>query len=172
VLLVPVGEAPHKEIAMDPGPRMRYELCRLAAAGDKRLEVSRAEIDREGPSYTVDTLLALREVADYEALYLIIGGDEAAALADWRGPERVLELANVAVAEREDAMRDRVLASVAALDGGDRVEFFSMPRVDISSSLVRERVGAGRPIRYLVPEAVAVYIEEKGLYSAVGERAS
>lgn len=172
VLLMPTGEPPHKQIPMDPGRETRHELCRLAVVGDDRLEVSREEVDREGPSYTVDTLLSLRRKPGHDELFLIIGGDEAAALPDWHEPERILELAKVVVAEREHATHGRVRASIERLGGNDRVEFFSMPRVDVSSTLVRERVAAGRPIRYLVPSAVADYIEQKGLYAPVGERAS
>lgn len=157
---------------MDAGKETRYELCLLAIAGNGRLSVSRQEIDREGPSYTVDTLRELREGSPGDEFFLIMGGDEAAALGSWHEPEQVLSLATVAVAERAQTRREHVVAAIANLGGGEGVTFFSMPRVDVSSSMVRERVGAGKPIRYLVPEAVAEYVANRGLYSTVRQAAT
>jgi nicotinate-nucleotide adenylyltransferase len=166
VVLIPVGEAPHKEIAQDAGREARFEMCRLAAEPDSCLTVSRLEVDREGPSYTVETLRALRAESPEDDLFLILGGDAAAELASWREPEQVLALATIAVAERDQTRRQQVISALGNLRGSDGVVFFSMPRIDISSTMVRERSAAGRPIRYLVPEAVAAYIEETGLYGA------
>jgi nicotinate-nucleotide adenylyltransferase len=164
VLVIPTGEAPHKEIEQDPGREVRYELCRLAFGGDERFELSRREIDRRGPSYTADTLRALREEGSGDELFFIVGGDEARSLADWHEPEQVLALATLAVAERDHDRREQVAAAIAGLSGSERVKFFTMPRIGVSSSIVRGRVVAGRPIRYLVPAAVAEYIENAALY--------
>jgi nicotinate-nucleotide adenylyltransferase len=166
VLLVPVGEAPHKKIEDDPGRETRYELCRLAATEEEGLAVSREEVDREGPSYTVDTLSALRDAARGNELFLIVGGDAAASLPEWREPEQLLALATVVAVGRGDADRERVWAAVAGIEGADRLRFVSMPAIGISSSLVRRRVAAGQPFRHLVPRAVAAYIEQAGLYRA------
>jgi nicotinate-nucleotide adenylyltransferase len=163
---MPVGEAPHREVEMDAGKEARYELCLVAIAGNGRLSVSRQEIDRPGPSFTVDTLRELHAGSPGDDYFLILGGDEAAALGSWREPEEVLRLATVAVAERAETRREHVVAAIANLGSGEGVTFFSMPRVDVSSSMVRERVANGRPIRYLVPEGVAEYIERSGLYKA------
>jgi nicotinate-nucleotide adenylyltransferase len=169
VLLVPVHTPPHKEAGADPGVEHRVELCRRAVAGDERLGVSRVEADRPGPSYTVDTLRALHDDAPEDELTFIMGGDMAHSLPEWRAPEAVLELAVLAVAERVGAGREDILERLAVLPGAaGRVRFFDMPRVDISSSLVRRRVASGRPVRYLVPEAVATYIERAGLYAPAG----
>jgi nicotinate-nucleotide adenylyltransferase len=162
--VVPTGEAPHKEIEQDPGRDVRYELCRIAFGGDQRFELSRLEIDREGPSYTADTLRRLSEEGGENDLFFIVGGDEAKALVSWHQPEQVLALATLAVAERDEDRRAQVMAAISPLSGSERVQFFSMPRIDISSSSVRERVAAGRPIRYLVPVGVAEYIETAALY--------
>jgi nicotinate-nucleotide adenylyltransferase len=164
VLVIPTGEAPHKEIEQDPGREVRYELCRLAFGGDERFELSRREIDRRGPSYTADTLRALREEGSGDELFFILGGDEARSLADWHEPEQVLALATLAVAERDYDRREQVAAAIAGLSGSERVKFFTMPQIWVSSSIVRGRVAAGRPIRYLVPAAVAEYIENAALY--------
>ncbi len=169
VVLVPVGQAPHRTIADDPGAEARLEMAELAAEGDPSLSVSRIELDRPGPSYTADTLAALREVAPDDELTLILGGDQAAALPSWHEPERVLELARVAAVARVDWAREEIVRSVAGLTGADRLTFVHMPLIEISSSDVRERIARGMPIRYLVPGPVAEYIAERGLYSA-GER--
>jgi nicotinate-nucleotide adenylyltransferase len=141
-------------------------MCRVAATSEAWLAVPRIEIDREGPSYTVETLRALRSESPGDELFVILGGDAAAELASWREPEQVLSLATVAVAERDDTRKQQVVSALGNLRGSNRVVFFSMPRIEISSTMVRERTAAGRPIRYLVPEAVAAYIEETGLDGA------
>jgi nicotinate-nucleotide adenylyltransferase len=164
VRLVPFREPPHRALDEDPGPEVRFRMCALVADGDPTLEVSRVELERPGPSYTADTLAAFHELSPGDELLLILGGDQAAALPGWHEPERVLELATVAVAERADWPRTRVTEAVAGLAGAERLHFFDMPRVDVSSSLVRGRVARGQPIRYLVPDMVASYMDTEGLY--------
>jgi nicotinate-nucleotide adenylyltransferase len=164
VVLIPARIPPHKPVEEEPGAEHRLALCRLAAAGDPALEVSALEIAREGPSYTVDTLEQLHARTPESELFLIVGGDVAAGLPQWRAPERVLSLATVAVVKRRGTARRSVREALAALDAGERAEFFRMPRVGISSTEVRGRVRAGLPIRYLVPDAVAGYIHEHHLY--------
>jgi len=164
VVLMPVAAPPHKPLPDDPGPEVRLELCRRAAAGDERLEVSDIEVRRGGASYTVATLEELHETRPEDELTFIAGGDMAASLPEWREPERVLELARFAVAEREGAEREEIERRTAGLRGHERIVFFDMPRLDLSSSDVRGRVAAGRAIDELVPPAVAAYIDEHGLY--------
>jgi nicotinate-nucleotide adenylyltransferase len=162
VLLVPVGVAPHKAIEAEPGVEHRVAMCEAAVATDERFGVSRADVDRDGPSYTVDLLRAL---GGADELTFIVGGDMAHSLPSWRDPEGVLALARLGVAEREDVRRVDISARLASLAGAAQsVVFFDMPRLDISSSLIRRRAAAGQAIRYLVPDAVAGYIERKGLY--------
>jgi nicotinate-nucleotide adenylyltransferase len=154
---------------MDAGREERYAMCRLAAAAEDGLEVSQLEIAREGPSYTIDTLRALREESPADELCFVLGADEATALASWHEPAEILSLATLGVAEREGVGEAEVLGVVRELGDPGRAAFFSMPRIDVSSTLVRERVAAGRPFRHLLPRAVADFIEETGLY--VPERA-
>ncbi|MGH2946588.1 MAG: nicotinate-nucleotide adenylyltransferase [Solirubrobacteraceae bacterium] len=163
VLLVPVHEPPHKGIEADPGVEHRVELCRRAVAGDDRLAVSRADADVPGPSFTVATLRRLHEHGPGDQLTFIVGGDMALSLPAWREPEAVLELAELGVAEREGVRRADIVERLEGL-GADRLRFFEMPRLDVSSSLIRRMVAAGRPIRHLVPEPVEAYIEQAGLY--------
>jgi nicotinate-nucleotide adenylyltransferase len=168
VLLVPVGEAPHRTLDADPGARQRLRMVELAVAGDERLGVCAAEVDRTGPSYTVDTLRSLRESMPDDEPTLILGADQALRLRDWRHPDEVLRLADLAVAEREGVGRSAVVAALGDLAGADSIAGFELPRVDVSSTLVRRRSAAGLPIRYLVPDAVAEHVAGEGLYGAAG----
>lgn len=165
VLLVPARIPPHKAVEHEPGPEHRLELCRLAVAGDERFAVSDMELRRDGPSFTLDTLRALTEHAPHDELVLILGGDIAAGLNEWHEPEQVLELATVAIAKRRGTTRSAVQRTLGELRGGDRARFFTMPRIGISSTMLRRRVGAGQPIRYFVPDQVEGYIRRHGLYS-------
>ena len=165
VILMPAGIPPHKlHREHDPGAEHRLAMCRHAIGADERFEVSSLEVDRPGPSYTVDTLEALHTKAPDNELYLIVGGDVAAGLPSWREPERVLSLARLAVAKRRGTAKTAVDEALAGLEGGDRAEFFRMPRIGISSTMLRRRAHAGQPITYLVPDAVASYIDEHRLY--------
>jgi len=164
VVLMPVFIPPHKALDDDPGPEARYELCHLAVAKDDRFAVSRLELDRGGPSYTVDTLRTIHAGSPGDDLTFIVGGDVAQGLPSWREPEAILELATVAVAEREGIRRQDIAERVSALPGAGRLVFFDFPRMDISSSSVRRRVREGRPIRYLVPDDVARVIGARGYY--------
>jgi nicotinate-nucleotide adenylyltransferase len=167
VLLAPVNEPPHKTAEGDPGVQHRVALCRAAVAGDPRLDVTCVDAVRPGPSWTVDTLRALHADVPEDELTFIVGGDMAYSLPAWREPAAVLELAELGVAEREGVRRADIAARLAGLPGAaERVRFFDMPRLDVSSSLIRRRVAAGGPVRYLVPDAVAEYIDEHGLYRA------
>ena len=164
VWLMPVAAPPHKRADQDPGAEHRLALCRLAADEDGRLSASALEIERGGVSYTVDTLAALRTDRLDDEFTFLAAGDVAMSLPEWREPARVLELATFAVAEREDVGHEQVVARLSVLPGADRIVFFDMPRVDVSSSLVRERVAAGESVDDLVPAGVARYIEQRRLY--------
>jgi nicotinate-nucleotide adenylyltransferase len=172
VLLAPVREPPHKAIEADPGCEHRVRLTELAVAGDERFSVSRVDADRPGPSWTVDTLRRLHAEAPEHDLTFIVGGDMAYSLPTWREPQAVLELAELGVAEREGVGRADVAEALSALPGAlDRVRFFEMPRIDVSSSYIRRQVTAGRPVRYLVPDAVAEYMRTHDLYGRAGAAA-
>ncbi|HEV7885398.1 MAG TPA: nicotinate-nucleotide adenylyltransferase [Solirubrobacteraceae bacterium] len=165
VLLTPVAQAPHKEAPYDPGAQERLVLCRLAVAGDERLDVCDIEVRRGGSSYTVDTLRELHARMPEDDLTFIVGGDTALGLPSWREPEAVLGLATLAVAERSGAGRGDVIERLQASfpDAAPPV-FFDMPRLDISSSHIRRHVAEGRCIRYLVPDPVAERIARGRLY--------
>jgi nicotinate-nucleotide adenylyltransferase len=172
VVFVPVGQAPHRDVEDDPGAEARLELVELAIADDERFTSSRVELDRDGPSYTSDTLREMRSAAPEDELFLILGGDQAATLPTWHEPEEVLSLATVAVVERISWTRNAIGIKIARLKGSPSVRYLDMPLIQVSSSAIRRRVAAGRPLRYLVPDAVASYIEANGLYGAAAAAAA
>ena len=186
VLLVPTHTTPYKanaenaEDRRDPGPEHRLRMCRLAVEGVDGVSVCAVEIERGGLSYTVDTLRSLHASHPHAELTFIVGADTASTLGSWREPERLLELAQLAVATRAGAARRRVLEALGAIEladgaggeartGADRVRFLDMPPIDVSSSLVRRRVAGAEAVDDLVGPAVAGYIAEHGLYRAPAE---
>jgi nicotinate-nucleotide adenylyltransferase len=166
VVFMPVGVAPHRVIEDDPGAEARLEMVELAVADDDRFATSRIELDREGPSYTSDTLDQLLKGSPKDELFLILGGDQAAALGSWHEPEQVLERATVVVFERVSWGRNAIGIKIGRLRGAERVRYLDMPLMQVSSSAIRRRVREGGPIRYLVPEKVADYIRANNLYGA------
>jgi nicotinate-nucleotide adenylyltransferase len=166
VMLIPARIPPHKPVEEEPGPEHRLELCRLAVRGDGRFTVSDIEMVREGPSYTVDTLEELTSHDPDNELFLIVGGDVAAGLPQWHRPQRVLALAWLAIAQRRGTTRASIEAALKQLQRQDRARFFRMPPIGVSSTLVRQRVGARQPIRYFVPDPVIDYIDQHRLYAA------
>ena len=168
VVLVPTGEAPHKRIVDDPGRELRLAMTRLAAADDPRFTVSTLEVEREGPSYTYETLELLARERGEPDLVFVMGADAAVGFESWREPQRVVELARLAVARRSGVSDADVGAVMRSVGAEGRATMLEMPQFGVSSSAVRERAAAGRPLRYLVPEAVARFIEEKGIYVVSG----
>jgi len=166
VEVIPTARPPHRQLEQDPGAEARLEMCELAVDGDDRFSVSRIELDREGPSYTVDTLRQLHEMRPDDEFFVLLGGDQAERLPTWREPEAVLELATLCAFERVGYSRNAIVVKLARLKGAERLRFLDMPLMQVSSSSLRHRVAQGRPIRYLVPDAVARYISEHGLYEA------
>lgn len=164
VTLMPARIPPHKPVEDEPGVEHRHELCRLAVEVDERMVVSDLEVNRQGTSYTVDTLKQLRNRDPDSELFLIVGGDVAAGLPGWREPEQVLDLATLAVAKRGGTSSTQVHEALAQLSGAERAKFFHMPQIEVSSTDIRRRVRAAEPIRYLVPDAVAGYIDRERLY--------
>ncbi len=163
-MLIPARIPPHKPNEDEPGTHHRLAMCRLAVNDDERFTVSELELDRDGPSYTVDTLEQLSSEAPNHEFLLIVGGDIAVGLPRWHRPERVLELASLAIAKRRGTAKASIDEALRSLRGGDRARYFQMPVIGISSTMIRRRVRAGQPIRYLVPDRIAEYIDQHGLY--------
>jgi nicotinate-nucleotide adenylyltransferase len=164
VLLMVTGRAPHKEIDPEPGADVRLELAELAARDEPGVEASTMELEGEGPSYTHLTLERLLGEDSSRELFLLLGADAVAGLESWEKPERVVELARLGVVARHGVEPSAVDSTLERLDAADRAEMIDMPLCGVSSTLIRERAAAGRPLRHLVPDPVAEAISERGLY--------
>jgi nicotinate-nucleotide adenylyltransferase len=170
---MPAHTPPHKPTEEDPGPEHRLRMCRLSVTDTAGVSVCALEIERGGPSYTVDTLQAIHASHPGAQLTFIVGADTAGTLPAWREPAKLLGLAELAVAARDGYGRRGVLDTVAPLLAAGRpaasnptaaLKFLDMPAMEVSSSMARERVARGDPIEDLVGAAVASYIAEHGLY--------
>jgi nicotinate-nucleotide adenylyltransferase len=148
LLIVPSGRPPHRDAGTTP-PELRFAMAQAAFPGPGRIEVSRIELDRDGPDYTDETLAAL---APEGRLFLIVGADHA-GLPGWHEPERVLGLATLVVAPRP-----------GAAPPGPGVVALQMEPVDLASTAIREAAARGEDLADLVPEAVAALIAARGLY--------
>ena len=164
VLLMPAHSPPHKHREQDPGPEHRLRMCRLAVDSLPGLSACALEIERGGTSYTIDTLRAVHAGNPQARLTFIVGADMARTLPTWREPQALLELADLAVAERDGGEREELLDVLATLSPRGRLEVLDMPPVEVSSSLVRARVARGDPVESLVGAPVASYISEHRLY--------
>jgi nicotinate-nucleotide adenylyltransferase len=146
--------------------RDRFEMIKLAITGNPRYKISRVDLQREGPSYTVDTLSDLRRKLGAAAeLYFILGMDAIEDLPEWREPERIVQMCQLVVAKRPGVDIIDLNALEARLPGiSGRVVVIDNDLYDINSTGIRRLVAAGRSISGLVPDAVARYIRENGLY--------
>ena len=163
VLFVPAGQPWQKEPRDVSDAEDRFQMTVIATQDNPSFAVSRIEIDRDGPTYTVDTLRSLRTGCEAVGeLYFITGADAIGRILTWKDPSEALELASFIAVTRPgydlsglDDLDEHVQARVSVLE---------IPGVAISSTQIRERVRDGRSIRYLVPDAVRAYITERGLY--------
>jgi nicotinate-nucleotide adenylyltransferase len=164
VLFIPAGEPPHKRDRPITPAVHRLAMVEAAIADNPGFATSRIEIDRAGPSYSVETLAAL-STGTAQRLAFIVSAEAYADLPTWHQPERLLELATLVVAPRDgfpgadSASLGRAVPTIAA-----RVVFLDGPRMRLSASEIRARAAAGRSLRYLVPDAVAAYIGDHALY--------
>jgi nicotinate-nucleotide adenylyltransferase len=165
VLFVPAGEPPHKSRHPSAAAHHRVRMVELSIAGRPHFRLSRVDIDRPGPHYTADMLELLRdEWGEATALFFIEGTGSLAEILSWHDPQRILDAAELAVVDRPGCRVD-LGALAAELPGlAERVQFVEMPALEISSTDIRNRVRDRRPIAYLLPRAVEVYIGEHGLY--------
>jgi nicotinate-nucleotide adenylyltransferase len=165
VLFVPAGQPPHKPAGSVGRVGDRVAMVQLAIAGNPAFELSMVEVERGGPSYTVDTVAALSRAHPDAELHLILSAETFAELPSWHEPDRLFEAARMAVVPREGYPAPDPAWLARAFPGReDRVEYLGGPRLGLSSTALRTRVAAGRSIRYLVPPAVEAYITEHDLY--------
>jgi nicotinate-nucleotide adenylyltransferase len=165
VLFVPAGDPWRKSgLAVSPAEH-RLAMLRLAVEGNPDFGISDIEIRRDGPSYTADTLETLASERLDDEFWFIVGADALSDLPNWHEPERIVAHAMLAVAPREPQEANVAALTIPGIAA--RIETFPMTRMDISATEIRARVAAGRSIRYLVPDAVAAYVAEHGLYRRV-----
>ena len=171
VLFIPAGQPWLKaDQALSPAEH-RLKMVELAIASNPRLSVSRIEVDRPGPTYTVDTLERLkRDLGEDVQLYFILGLDALEQFHRWEQPARIIELCQLAIASRPGFQNSRILDEQLGRypNLGSKVNFVAAPVMDISGSSIRQRASEGRSIKYRVPEAVERYIKQQGLYYTLG----
>jgi nicotinate-nucleotide adenylyltransferase len=162
VLFIPAGEPPHKYGYPVSGTEHRYAMTLLGTASNPAFKVSRIEIERRGPSYSVDTIREVKETYGAE-IYFIVGADEALDLVKWHKAELLPDLARFIAVPRPGFDLPR-LSSALPPRFLSRVEVLPALPMDISSTEIRRRVREGESIRYMVPEGVESYIRKWGLY--------
>ena len=162
VVFVPTGRPWMKQGREVSPAEDRYLMTVIATASNPRFQVSRIDVDREGQTYTVDTLRGLAAENPDAELYFITGADAMLEILEWKDPEEILTLAHFIAATRPGYDLARFDSTTIA--GHANVSLMSIPALAISSTDVRERIRDGRPIRYLVPEGVKSYVEKAGLY--------
>ncbi|HUG36362.1 MAG TPA: nicotinate (nicotinamide) nucleotide adenylyltransferase, partial [Candidatus Limnocylindrales bacterium] len=162
VLWIPAGEPPHKRAGSVTPAHVRLAMVREAAAADERFEVATLELERPGPSYTVDSVRALRRSHPEGELFLIVGADQVATFDTWRDPGEIVREARLAVMDRGG---ESAAAAAGAHAAAADAVVVPVRRIDVSSTEVRERVRDGLDFAELVPPGVRTIIERERLYS-------
>ena len=166
VIFVPTGQPWQKQDRDVTPAEHRYLMTMVATASNPRFTVSRVDIDRAGPTYTIDTLRDLRELYPESELFFITGADALNSIMSWRDWEEMLEMARFVGVTRPgyELSKDGLPA-----DSRDEVELVEIPAMAISSTGCRQRARAGEPVWYLVPDGVVQYIAKNNLYSPVSD---
>ena len=168
VLFVPASQPWLKADSPILAAEHRVEMVRRAIAGKPYFKLSTMEIERAGPTYTVDTIAELgSRLGDGDELFFILGQDNLAQLPQWHEPSRLVEMCYLVAIPRPGSRAPNLKALEADIPGiSQRVMLMDKPNVDIGASVIRDRVRRGLPILHLVPEPVSRYIRENGLYTA------
>ncbi|HYP39503.1 MAG TPA: nicotinate-nucleotide adenylyltransferase [Chloroflexia bacterium] len=166
VLFVPSGSQPLKRDKYVSPIEHRVAMVELAIAGNPHFALSRVDVDRPGPSYTVDTVPALRQEwsGPEVEMWFIVGADSLSTFPRWRDPSGILAHVRLAVVRRPGVEPDMLLLKAALPQLEERLDWVDAPLIDISATDIRRRVAAGLSIRYRVPDAVRDYIEANCLY--------
>lgn len=166
LIFMPAGSPRLKEHAPLASALQRLEMVRLAVADDGASEVSRREVDRQGSTYTVDTIAELREqLSESDQVYFMVGMDALEQFDRWKEPERLLGMCNLVVVNRVGHQRVDVNDFVGRFpQAGPGLTLLTVPRLEISSTDIRNRVRDGRSIKHLTPTLVVDYIRREGLY--------
>jgi nicotinate-nucleotide adenylyltransferase len=160
LVVVVTGDPPHKEVRTDA--ETRFRLAKEAFVTLPEVELSRHELERAGPSYTVDTARWAEE--EWGDVVFLVGADEFADFRAWKDPDEILERVRLGVATRPGYPRERLDPVLAGLSRPERVELFEIPALDVSSTEIRRRAADGDPIEALVPPGVARLVVEEGVY--------
>jgi len=164
VRFVPAGSPPHKPNQPVTPAHHRLKMLEIATERMAGFTVDPVDLGEHAPSYTSDLLARLLELHPDDELWFIIGGDSLRDFPGWHEPDRILQQARLAVAERPGVDMARALRNPAMPELAKRTDLFSSVPVDLSSTVIRERLGLGQPVDWLVPPAVLAYIEARGLY--------
>lgn len=164
VVFMPSGVPPHKEERKIVLPEDRYLMTVIAIAGNAHFAVSRLEIERTGPSYAIDTVKELRQVHVDWDIFFITGADAILEILTWKDPHQIIECCSFIAATRPGYDLEKFREVLHREKLGPRVHFMEIPALAISSTYIRERVKQGKSIKYLLPDGVADYICEYGLY--------
>jgi nicotinate-nucleotide adenylyltransferase len=173
VIFIPSGQPPHKAGKKITSATHRYIMTVLATMSNSYFRVSSVEIEREGPSYTIDTLMHFREqYGTGVELYFITGADAMQEILTWKAVPEILSICQFIAATRPGyrlAELERVKEAIGAISK-ERIHCVATPEIDISSTVIRERLKERKSIKYLVPETVEHYIYKQGLYGAMGNK--
>ncbi len=163
VIFVPSARPPHKDFRVITLPENRYDMVALAISGNPFFKISRIEIDRVGPSYTIDTLIYFKEKLKNKELFFITGADAILEILTWKNTKEIFSLCTVIAATRPEYEVNKY-KKLLGEDMAKRVIVMEIPGLSISSTDIRNRVKEGRPIKYLLPPEVENYIYENRLY--------
>ena len=166
ILFIPSGQPPHKSGNQVTSAEQRYLMTLLATETNPRFFTSRIEIDREGYTYTIDTIRELKTIYPESEIYFITGADAFSQILTWKNPELLLSSCHFVVATRPGYSRTKSAPQIEAImkEHADTLHYLEVPALAISSSEIRKRVQEGRPIKYLLPETVENYIAKHNLY--------
>jgi nicotinate-nucleotide adenylyltransferase len=172
VLFVPAGEPPHKPASPVTPSHHRVAMVEAAIAGNAAFALSRVDLERPGPHYTVDMLGILSRLYPDAALFFLMGGDSLAEFAGWRDPSGIVAQARLVVMERPGWEADSAAVAEKIPSIQDRLTLLDAPYLTLSGTDLRRRARAGLPIRYLVPPAVEAYVIGQSLYQGKTESSS
>lgn len=166
VLFMPSKIPPHKRGRMISDEKQRAEMVRLAIQNEAGFEFSAFELERDGITYTAETLQLFHAEHLKDKLYFIMGGDSFMQMEEWYQPEKIMASAVILAVSRDGLTQEQMQArrEILRQKYQAEIQIVQMPQMDISSTEIRKRVWAGRAINGLVPEAVAEYIQEQGIY--------
>ncbi|MBQ7464464.1 MAG: nicotinate-nucleotide adenylyltransferase [Lachnospiraceae bacterium] len=165
VFFIPSGRSYFKDDIKMPDAAVRFEMCRLACEGNEHFHVLDTETKRPGNSYTCETLEELKGMYPDDEFFYIAGFDSFAELGHFKDPEKIFALSRIVVAARNDGTDISAIKINYESKFGARVDILDMPRIDISSSMIRQYIKEGRSVRYYLPGRVEKYIMENGIYT-------